>query len=108
MDPKKLDEIAKWVDEHDFSEEIEQAEPNLDAVENPMITTSLRLPRDVMEGLRKVADERGIKVTALMRDWLEQRLAIDGTGDDDVLTVGDLRRLIATKAHSTEGFRASA
>ncbi|WP_046470427.1 CopG family antitoxin [Allosalinactinospora lopnorensis] len=107
MDDKKWDELAEYVDEHDFSAEVESGEWDDRVVENPMVTTSLRLPRDVLERLREIAAERGIKVTALMRDWLEQRLATDGA-DDDVLTVADLRRLIATKAHSAGEFKAGA
>ena len=37
---------------------------------------------------------RGVKVTALIRDWVEQQLA-DNTDDQRVVSVAELRRLIA-------------
>lgn len=108
MNDKKWDELAAYVDEHDFSAEIDSGEWDDRVIENPMITTSLRLPRNVMEQLRAAAEERGIKVTALMREWLEQRLAADDSGDDAFISVADVQRLIATKAHSVGELKASA
>ncbi|WP_157515995.1 hypothetical protein [Nocardiopsis trehalosi] len=94
-----MDDVARWAEGHDFSEEIADSVPNDDAVENPMITTSLRLPRTVMRGLRAAADERGVRVTALMREWLEERLGAEAEAEDVFVSAADVRRLIAVKGH---------
>ncbi|MFC4560333.1 hypothetical protein ACFO4E_00530 [Nocardiopsis mangrovi] len=106
MDPKRLEEIAAWADEHDFSEEIAESVPNDGAVENPMVTTSLRVPRNVMRGLRSAAEERGVKVTVLMREWLEERLGAEAAREEVFVSAADVRRLIAAKGHSADELRA--
>ncbi|MBD0691229.1 hypothetical protein [Streptomyces sp. CBMA123] len=40
-----------------------------------MITTSLRLPKPVMDEVRRRARERGMKPTAVMREWIEAAVA---------------------------------
>ncbi|MBK0866286.1 MAG: ribbon-helix-helix protein, CopG family [Saccharopolyspora sp.] len=66
---EELDELAAYYDAHDTSEEMEQGqwvEPQ------PMKTTSLRLPADVVEALKKLAQARGVRYTALLREIVEQ------------------------------------
>ncbi|GAB7186476.1 hypothetical protein ATKI12_6307 [Kitasatospora sp. Ki12] len=43
--------------------------------ESVMITTSLRLPKPVMDEVRRRARERGLKPTAIMREWIEAAIA---------------------------------
>ncbi|MGW3039404.1 hypothetical protein ACWC9T_04980 [Kitasatospora sp. NPDC001159] len=40
-----------------------------------MIATSLRLPKPVMDEVRRRARERGLKPTAVMREWIEAAVA---------------------------------
>ncbi|TDQ51423.1 hypothetical protein [Actinorugispora endophytica] len=78
MDSKKLDEIAEYYDTHDISEEIENAElERHDPVpaDEVMIVSSIRLAKPTMDRVREVAAELGVKPTALMRTWIEDRLA---------------------------------
>ncbi|WP_190824808.1 CopG family antitoxin [Saccharopolyspora pogona] len=66
---EELDELAAYYDTHDTSAEMDHGqwvEPR------PMKTTSLRLPADVVEALKKLAQARGIRYTALLREILEQ------------------------------------
>ncbi len=49
---------------------------------DPMITTSLRLPKSLLDWVREQAAAEHTKPTALIRRWIEQRR------DDDSLTAG--------------------
>lgn len=55
---------------------------------DPMVTTSLRLPKSLLDWVREQAVEQRVKPTALIRRWIEDRRA---GADDDV--VGRLTRL---------------
>lgn len=71
---EELDELATYYDTHDTSAEMgsgQWVEPQ------PMKTTSLRLPADVVAELKKLAHARGIRYTALLREIVEQ--AVQGT-----------------------------
>lgn len=66
---EELDELAAYYDSHDTSEEMEQGE----WVEpRPMKTTSLRLPADVVDALKKLAQARGVRYAVLLREIVEQ------------------------------------
>lgn len=38
---------------------------------DPMVTTSLRLPKSLLDWVRQLAGELGVKPTALIRSWVE-------------------------------------
>jgi hypothetical protein len=59
----------------------------------PKVVCSLRLPVDVYQRLRDLAVERGVKPTALMRDWVVAGLA--AADDDRTISVADLLRVVA-------------
>jgi len=60
----------------------------------PKVVCSLRLPVDVYQRLRDVAAARGMKPTALMRDWVVAGLA--AADDDRTISVAELLRVVAT------------
>ncbi len=70
-----LEALAGHYDTTDTSAELGRASFEDRAAAEPMVTTSLRLPKPLMDELRAEADAAGIRVTALMRQWLEERLA---------------------------------
>ncbi|MFB7470931.1 CopG family antitoxin [Kitasatospora sp. NPDC056184] len=72
-----LEALAEFYETHELTEdEIMAAEP-VDAppAESVMITTSLRLPKPVMDEVRQRAQARGIRPTAIMREWIEAAVA---------------------------------
>jgi hypothetical protein len=76
-DPNKIDEAAEYYDTHDITAEMDGAEWTRHEpapASEQMIVTSVRLPRSVHARLREIAGARGIKPTALMRAWIEERL----------------------------------
>lgn len=66
-----------------------------------MVTYALRLPKPVIDSLRSAAASRGMKVTALMREWLEERLAQADAHPDAAIPVSALLALVAERATPT-------
>ena len=65
----------------------------------PMVSRSVRLPLDTYERVRSAADERGLGVTTLMRQWIEAGLA--DLDDSTTVSLADVRRAIAALGHPT-------
>jgi predicted DNA-binding protein len=99
MDKKQIDELRNHYDTMDMTESIERAQPD-DRTISPdevMVSTSIRLPRWLMQRVRERAAEAGVPATTLMRQWIVDRLEV---GEDDaVVSVADLQRLIAERSH---------
>jgi predicted DNA binding CopG/RHH family protein len=74
----ELERLAEYYDTHDTSAEMETG----DWVEpQPMATTSLRLPVEVIDQLKRQARARHIRYTSYVRSILE-RAAHDGTSPE--------------------------
>ncbi|WP_156096439.1 hypothetical protein [Amycolatopsis jejuensis] len=71
----KIDEIAEYAATHDFAEEMEQGTWETDVVEDPMISTSIRLPKSLMDRVRQAADDDGVKPTAWIRQLVERKFS---------------------------------
>lgn len=101
MMDKELDDIRQHYDTTDTSQVLENATLELpEAPAEPMVTYALRLPQQVLTRLREVADQRGVRVSVLMRSWLEERLGRAASGRDEVIAVDDLLALVAERAQT--------
>ena len=89
-----LTAAREFYDHADQSHALEDAELDTSAVDDPMVGITVRLPASALNAARAVAAARDVKVTALLREWVERQLA-DETDDQRVVSVADLRRLIA-------------
>lgn len=69
----KLDELAEYADSHDFSTEMESGVWETETDPDPMVTTSLRLPKSLLDWVRAQASEQHVPPTTLIRQWIEQR-----------------------------------
>jgi predicted DNA-binding protein len=99
MDKKQIDELRNHYDTTDMTESIEEAQPD-DRTISPdevMVSTSIRLPRSLMQRVRERAAEAGVPTTTLMRQWIVDRLEV--SEDGAVVSVADLQRLIAERSH---------
>ena len=98
MDKNKLEELRDYYDTTDTAETVERAtwDERVVGPDEVMVSTSIRLPRSLMQRVRERAAEAGVPATALMRQWVLDRLEA-GEGDE-VVPVADLRRLIAERA----------
>jgi predicted DNA-binding protein len=65
--------------------------------EVPMVSRSVRLPLDLYDRVRSAAEERGLGVTTLMRQWIEAGLA--DLDDTATVSLADVRRALAALAH---------
>ena len=91
----KLNEIADYAEDHDFAAEMEQGtwEANTDA--DPMITTSVRLPKSLLDWIRQRAAAQHVRPSVLIRQWIEQQRDEDGTE-----TAGDLLARVERLEHA--------
>jgi hypothetical protein len=75
-DMAKPDELAKCYDSHDTSAEMEAGHWVTEPPESdPMITTSLRLPKSLLDRVRVRAAEEDMKATAWIRALIEGSLS---------------------------------
>ena len=68
---RELEALAAYYDTHDTSSEMKHGEW---VDPRPMKTTSLRLPSAVVDALKALARERGVRYTALVREIVEDAL----------------------------------
>lgn len=79
----ELERLADYYDTHSTAEEMEGGRVEVEPVERPMVSTSLRLPKPIMDAIRAAAARRGVRPTALMREWVEARVAAEESGDEE-------------------------
>jgi hypothetical protein len=91
---ESLAELRNFYDHTDQSAELDDAELDGSTVEDPMVGITVRLPASTLGAARAIAAERGVKVTALLREYVEHQLA-DQIADEKMVPVAELRRLIA-------------
>jgi hypothetical protein len=64
----KLDEIADYAEHHDFAAEMEQGSWEAGTDVDPMITTSVRLPKSLLDWVRRSAAAQHVRPSVLIRD----------------------------------------
>ena len=92
----KQDEIADYAQHHDFAAEMEQGSWEADIDTDPMITTSVRLPKSLLDWVRHHAAAQHVRPSVLIRQWIEQhRDAAEAQGTGDLATrVERLERVV--------------
>jgi len=81
----KLDEIADYAQRHDFAAEMEQGSWEADTDADPMVTTSVRLPKSLLDWVRRNAAAQHVRPSVLIRQWIEQhRDATEPEGPADL------------------------
>jgi hypothetical protein len=101
MTTADLDALRQHYDTTDASVELERAELDTALVAEPMVGITVRLPASTLDAARAIARKDGVKVTALLRQWIEQNVA-EGTDDDQMVPVAELKRLIARSARDRQ------
>jgi predicted DNA binding CopG/RHH family protein len=93
-----LERLAGYYETHDTSTEMEHGE----RVEpQPMATTSLRLPAEVIDELKRQARARNIRYTSYVRSILEQAAQAQGGSPPDMAEI--TRRLERIERAVTSG-----
>jgi|SRR5918998_1399814 hypothetical protein len=89
---ERLAEHYEQLGDEDLLVEWDRGEPVTIDVGEPMVSRSVRFPRQTMDRLREVARVRGIGVTQLIREWTEERLDAGGDLNDRALLADELER----------------
>ena len=89
-----MDAMRDHFDTSDLSGAIDSATWETDVDPDPMIVTSIRLPKSLLDWVREQAAEEQLKPTALIRRWIEDRRRNSarsqaGTVDDTVAQLAD-------------------
>lgn len=87
---EELEELAEYYGTNDTSSEMEDGEW---VDPRPMQTTSLRLPADVLDAVKALAQARGQRYTALIREIIEQAVSGQRLADNDEVVVRIDQRL---------------
>jgi len=77
----KLDQTAEYAEHHDFAAEMEQGSWETDTDGDPMITTSVRLPKSLLDWVRRSAAAQHVRPSVLIRQWIEQHRDAAETDD---------------------------
>jgi predicted DNA binding CopG/RHH family protein len=97
MNGDKLEELRNYYDQTSLPESVERAQRDDRVTDEVMVSTSIRLPRSLMQQVRERAAAAGIPATTLMRQWVIDRLTASEA--ESVVSVDDLKRFIAERAH---------
>jgi predicted transcriptional regulator len=85
MLPRAADELAALADYYDNHDTSGQMDAGRWVDPRPMQTTSLRLPVEVVDALKALAQTRNMRYTALVRDIVEHALHDSRSGEADRL-----------------------
>lgn len=69
----KLDEITQYAQAHDFTADMEQGTWEEDTESDPMVTTSVRLPKSLLDWVREQAARQHVRPSVLIRQWIERQ-----------------------------------
>lgn len=94
MDDVIARDLRSYYDGADVSSELERAELDTTVVAEPMVGITIRLSTATLDTARVLANDRDLRVTALLREWIEERVA-EQADDTRVVPVAALKRLIA-------------
>lgn len=97
MNGDKLEELRRYYQETSLPESVERAQRDDRVTDEVMVSTSIRLPRSLMQQVRERAAAAGVPATTLMRQWVIDRLTASEA--ESVISVDDLKRFIAERAH---------
>lgn len=92
MDDHRLDELREYFDGADLTDAVDAAEWETEVDTDPMVVTSVRLPKSLLDWVRERAAAEKIKPTALIRRWIEEQqdASFAGTPAGDDTTVAQL------------------
>jgi len=82
MDNKAMRELRDHYDTQSTASEMVNGTWESEVQADPMVTTSLRLPKSLLDWVREQADSQQTKPTTLIRHWIEERRANGGPSDD--------------------------
>jgi len=94
VDELTAEDLRRHYDDAETSPDLERAELDTNVVTEPMVGITIRLSAATLDAARSLASEQGVRVTALLREWIEERVA-EHADDTRVVPVAALKHLIA-------------
>lgn len=94
-----LEQLRAYYDNTDLSESIQRASRDDEVASEVMVSTSIRLPRSVVQRIRQRAKASGVPATTLMRQWVLQ--CLDSDPASSVVSVAEVQQFLAQHAHPT-------
>jgi predicted DNA binding CopG/RHH family protein len=91
--PGDLEDLRDYYDHTDVADQFGDAQLDTGTTTQVMVSTSIRLPRSLMETVREQATDLGIPATTLIRRWVVEKATTPSTGA--VVSVAELQRFIA-------------
>ncbi len=90
----ELNEIRDHYDTTDTSAEMDEGVWETDVDADPMVTTSLRLPKSLLDWVRAQAATEQVRPTALIRRWIKQHRGREGEAGNVTARVARLERAV--------------
>src|SRR5665647_195513 len=75
VDELTAEDLRRHYDDAETSPDLERAELDTNVVTEPMVGITIRLSAATLDAARSLASEQGVRVTALLREWIEERVA---------------------------------
>ncbi|MGH3493266.1 MAG: hypothetical protein ACRDQ1_08510 [Sciscionella sp.] len=75
---KRIDQIVEYAHNHDFATDMEHGVWEEDTETDPMVTTSVRLPKSLLDWVRNQAADQHVRTSVLIRQWIEQYRDVGG------------------------------
>lgn len=91
-----LEEVRSYYETTDMSDAVEGAHLEPDAVDDLLVSTSIRLSKRTLDQVRAIAKAADVPATTLMREWIEARVA-ESSGSL-IVSVTELEKFIAANA----------
>ena len=92
-----IEEAAQFYDSTNTTD-LDGEDVEVEVARTPMVSHSIRFDRGTVDRIRAAAEPRGLGVTQLMRQWIEERLAEEEDPDGD-------ERVTVRKADVLAAFR---
>lgn len=102
MNDKSMHELRDHYDTQSTASEMDTGRWETDVQADPMVTTSLRLPKSLLDWVRDQADSQQIKPTALIRHWIEERRMTDDPSDDVATRLKRLEDVVFAQRQQTD------
>jgi hypothetical protein len=100
MDDRERDALREHFDGSDLSAAIDSATWETGVESDPMIVTSVRLPKSLLDWVRGQAAVDQVKPTALIRRWIEDRRR--GSAEQEAGTEADVVARLAERVSRLE------
>ena len=92
-------ELREHYDNTSLTTEIAEAELNTEVVDSPVVGITVKLHAELLQKVREAAAAEGLRTTAIIRRWIEERLASQTTWPRTLANFSKLQKPCAGCSH---------